>query len=623
MSLYPPDGQTTLVLPPGLKLTLKALTGALAILALHFGESILIPVCLAALIAFCLNPPVNYLRRLGMPRSLAVSTVTLTVTGLLAGGVFLMTGNVIDMGRNMAQYQRNVEVKLKHVRQDVSANGSFRSLGRMTTAIETEFSALARSLTPASVPTATRQIAGSVTVVQKPSQSVTLVGTLLDPLLTAGIVLVLLVFMLLDPDDLRDRLLRLSGTRLYRMTDAIKEAGERLQSYLGAQLRLNLGYGVVQVLAFSALGLPGALMWGLLSGVMRFIPYVGPIVAAICPLMVAVAVQPDWGLFLGVIAVIVVMELVTNNVLEPWLYGNSTGMGSLSVLLSAAFWTALWGPAGLILSMPLSICLSTFGRHFHQLAAFDILLGNSPAMPASTRLYQRLLASDEGESEHIARSHITEHGWAHFCDQVALPALALSRYQERDRCDAVHRISVTTAMSSLLDSLEVPSLNKEVHATIWCIGMQSDADDLAARMLCRSLTEQGLQARQAKLSALQQDDAPWPPPEAVILIGFAQPHPKVLEAMVTKIRRAYLRCRIVINHPQGADVSLSSHGAVGDWRQSKALSFEELSLLMSPLPPEVTSASSATTPHTSPSAQEITGWLVDVDDRALIGSSHS
>ena len=372
------DGQTTLVLPPGIKLTLKALTVALALLALHFGQDILIPVCLAALVAFCLHPWVERLRRFGMSRNLAVSTVTLSVSGLLVGSVFLMAGNVIDMGHNMSQYQRNVEIKLKHVRQDISANGSFRSLGRMITAIEKEVAALTRTVTPAA-PAATRQIAGPVTVVQDLSQGSTLldkIGALFDPLLTAGIVLVLLVFMLLDPDDLRDRLLRLSGVRLYRLTDALEETSERLHRYLGAQLRLNVSYGLVQVLAFMALGLPGAIMWGLLSGVMRFIPYVGPVVAAIFPLTVAFAAQPDWGLLLGVIAIIAVMELVTNNILEPWLYGNSTGMGSLAVLLSAAFWTAIWGPAGLILSMPLSICLSTFGRHFHQLAAFDILLGS-------------------------------------------------------------------------------------------------------------------------------------------------------------------------------------------------------------------------------------------------------
>lgn len=343
-------------------------------------------------------------------------------------------------------------------------------------------------------------------------------------------------------------------------------------------------------------------MWGLLSGVMRFIPYVGPIIAAICPLAVAFASQPDWGLFLGVIAIIAIMELITNNILEPWLYGNSTGMGSLAVLLSAAFWTAIWGPAGLILSMPLSICLSTFGRHFHSMAAFDILLGSSPALPMATRLYQRLLASDVAESQRMARQHVSEHGWAHFCDNVALPALALSRYQANDRCDAVHRISVTQTMGQLLDALDAENASGQVNAsdaaTIWCMGMQSEADHLAARMLCHSLKGKQQQAMHTTLNAIRTDRVQSPPPQVIILVGFASPHPKLMEVMVTRIRRVYPDCEIIVNHPQSVDAPLSTMDvSTADLRHTQSLNFQELTLMLSPVP-----TGQAPETHPSPTA---------------------
>ena len=214
------------------------------------------------------------------------------------------------------------------------------------------------------------------------------------PLANAGIVLVFVVLILLDRLDLRDRLLRLWGGSLHRSTDAMDEAGMRISKYLTMQLVVNVTYGIPMAAGLWFIGVPGALLWGAVAALMRFVPYVGPMISAVFPLALAFAVDPGWSMVLWTLALIVLLEMLSNNVVEPWLYGASTGLSAMSLMVSATFWTALWGPVGLIMSTPLTVCLLVIGRHLPRLRFLDVLLGSQPALDTPTRIYQRLLAGD-------------------------------------------------------------------------------------------------------------------------------------------------------------------------------------------------------------------------------------
>ena len=242
------------------------------------------------------------------------------------------------------------------------------------------------------------------------------------PLALVGIVVVFVFLILLDKGDLRDRALRLLGGNLHRTTDALNEAGRRVSRYLGMQLLVNATYGIPMALGLLLIGVPGALVWGLLAAVLRFVPYVGPIIGAIFPLTLAFAVDPGWNMVLWTLALIVTLELISNNVIEPWLYGASTGLATLSLIVAAMFWTAIWGPIGLILSTPITVVLLVLGQHLPQLQFLEVLLGSEHALDEPTRLHHRLLAGDVEEAIELAAQRAGETSPRQFYDQVGLGA---------------------------------------------------------------------------------------------------------------------------------------------------------------------------------------------------------
>jgi predicted PurR-regulated permease PerM len=498
------------VLPQGLISTLKALTVTLAVLALYFGRDILIPLCMAAFLAFILDPWVKRLTRWRLPHGLAVVVVTGTLAASLTGGVLVLGGQLAELAKDAPQYQSHIEHKLRALRGDIRSSGSFRSIGQLLAVIEKEVAATTDSVGSVAHASTDRMPPG-VTVItdeqaasSSPSRFFSRFMPWIDPLITAGISLVLVVFILMDRHDLRDRLLRLGNTDLYRMTDALNEAAERLNRYLTAQVCLNLGYGMVQGVMLSLIGVPGAVIWGVLAGVMRFVPYVGPIMAAVFPLLMAFGADAGWTMLLHVMLLIALMELITNNLLEPWLYGSSTGMGSIAVLLSATFWTALWGPAGLVLATPISVCLASLGRHIPKLGFLDVLLGSAPALPPAMRLHQRLLAEDVDDAVRLSAMHISQHGIDRFYDDVALPALTDRRRLGDEHRDAHHRITAQATMGRVLTRLGAPPAGTPTSEpmTVTCVGLRRDNETLAARMLAHMLQERGISAQATSLFQL-------------------------------------------------------------------------------------------------------------------------
>jgi AI-2E family transporter len=249
----------------------------------------------------------------------------------------------------------------------------------------------------------------------------------LSPLATMGIVFIVAVFILMQKEDLRDRLIRLFGSGdLHRTTAAMDDAAARLSRYFLTQLALNASFGVVVTLGLWLIGIPSPALWGIIAALLRFVPYVGAIGSALFPLALAAAVDPGWTMVLETAAFFVVLEGVTGQVIEPLLYGHSTGLSPVSVVISAIFWTWLWGPVGLILSMPLSLCLVVLGRHIERLEFIDVLLGDQPALTPAESFYQRILAGDADEALDQAEVLLRDRSLSSYYDEVALHGLQLA-----------------------------------------------------------------------------------------------------------------------------------------------------------------------------------------------------
>lgn len=378
----PPPPQP--VMPGVQRFVLCGAALALGILGLHFGKALLIPLALAALLAFALDPAVNGLQRRRLPRGLAVGLVmTLAVAGLL-GAAAVATVQVGELGQELPTHRQNIQKKLRELRPALTPSGTTREVTRLMDMVAREVETTTRAFEPAGSPAPkVQQVA--VETRSGSARTIDLVMTVGVQLATVALVLILAVIMLLQRAELRDRLLRLLGGDTPRMASALTESGRRVSRYLTAQLMVNLGYGLPMALGLWAIGVPGAWLWGGLATVLRFVPYLGPALGAVFPLVLAFAVDPGWSMVLWTLGLIATLELVSNNVVEPLAYGGSTGVSPLAVLLSAAFWALLWGPVGLVLATPLTVCLVVMGRHLAPLRFLDVLFSSAPRSTPTRR----------------------------------------------------------------------------------------------------------------------------------------------------------------------------------------------------------------------------------------------
>ncbi len=479
------------------------LVSLMVVAVLYFGRDVIVPLALATLLGFLLDPLVTRLRRWGLPRAASVVLVMLLTLAVLGAGSLFVGGQIVQLSKDLPTYQNTVRAKLRDLRQLVSQRGPLDGMARLASVVGDELDATRRALDKPVAGSARAQDTTPTTRVQlaPPVQSAwqSAMGTaesVLAPVGTAGIVLVFMFFILLDRNDLRDRLLRLAGGHLQLTTDALSEAGRRLSRYLTMQLLVNLSYGIPMAAGLALIGVPGAVLWGLLAAALRFVPYIGPLVAAVFPLSLAFAVDPGWQMLLWTLALVLVLELISNNIVEPWLYGASTGLSAMSIIVSAVFWTAIWGPVGLILATPLTVCLAVLGRHVPALAWLDVLLGNQPVFDPPTRLYQRLLAGDVEEAIELGNDAVDAGS---FYSSVAVPALCLAANDHVRVASAEHRHRVATGMAALVADLRVeqpvPDLPEGTGASVLCIGARWELDTLAADMLAHALALQGVPAR--------------------------------------------------------------------------------------------------------------------------------
>ena len=413
------------------------------IAALYLGRDVLIPLALAILLSFALGPPVTWLYRRGLPRVPAVLAVMFLVTLLLGGFAALVASQLTQLAQQMPTYEANLRAKAKEVAEAAPSGGMLNRGAELLRELNREIDKItagddaapgAPTLAPANERAAQPIPVEIHEPPATPLQSLaTFVGPLVQPIATAGIVLVFIVFVLLQREDLRDRVIRLFGMNdVHRATAAISDGAKRIGRYLLMQLVVNLLYGIPVGVGLYLIGVPNALLWGLLATILRFIPYLGPMLAAVFPIALSLAVDPSWTTPLLTVALFVALELLTNNVLEPWLYGTSTGLSPLAVIVAAVFWTTLWGPVGLLLATPLTVCLVVLGRHVPQLHIFEVLLGDTPVLEPDVKFYQRLLAGDPHDAAEVADDLLEERPLSEVLSRVVLPALALAD-QDRQR----------------------------------------------------------------------------------------------------------------------------------------------------------------------------------------------
>ena len=457
---------------------------ALAIVSLYFAYDVLMPIALSVLLAFLLAPIVARLERRGLPQVAAVLATVLIAFSLIGGLTYVVGMQVYSLGVALPDYQEQIGKKVETIKsfgggivgrftkfsEQIEAASTQPAATRSTTAPPLDAAqqisndpagtVLGNAKTPPVTPVPTADAAGDArpaaatqpgTTAANPLYTVALdkplspldlistyLGKLLGPLGTAGLVVVFVIFVLLEREQMRDRLIRLvSGGNYTATTAAINDATARISRYMVAQSIVNGSYGLTISAGLWLIGLyfghgfPSFVLWGLLCAILRFIPYIGPWVAAAFPVVLSLAVYGGFDVFFAVLGMFVLIELFSNNVMEPWLYGSSTGLSTVAILVAAVFWTWLWGPVGLLLSTPLTVCIVVMGRHTAQLEFLDVLLSDRPALPPPVRFYQRLLAGDEREATQIAVDAAGEHGWTRAADEVVVPALALVRRDRR------------------------------------------------------------------------------------------------------------------------------------------------------------------------------------------------
>lgn len=572
-----PDGPATSALP-------MLLVGVVTIASLYFGRDVFVPLALAVLLSFALAPVVRWMRRMGLPNLPAVLlSVTLAFTVILTF-LWVVTLQVAELAERLPRYQTNIERKIEGL-LETPPGGRFyartaemmRDLGRKIEQVEEDQEQAEEAASPTASPATTDEDAVAV-VIQQPEQTSwqalqSILGPLIGPLATAGIVVVFVIFMLLKRDDLRDRVIRLVGSRdLPRTTQALNDAASRVGRYLLMQLAVNATYGIPIGIGLWLIGLPNPILWGMLCTVLRFVPYIGPIIAAFFPLALAVAIDPGWNTLLWAGALFVLIELISNNVVEPLLYGSSTGLSPIAVITAAVFWTWLWGPVGLLLSTPLTVCLVVLGQHVPHLGFLSVLLGSEPVLSPPEHLYQRLLVGDAVEATERAEEYLNTHTLTGFHDEVLIPALILAEYdRDRGALGGEQLAAVADSATTLLDNLAEwePTARSESDEAdtgvvaeplaaalagvdrrlVLCAGARNPLDEAAAMALAQVAERCGVDARVLSSDVLQSArlrELDLDQPAVVVLSYLSSQSLAHARFLVRRLRRRLPGAKIVI-----------------------------------------------------------------------------
>ncbi len=508
---------------------------AAIVLGLYFARDVLVPMAIAVLLSFVLAPVTGALRRLRVGR---VASVLLAVA--LAFAILVTLGTVIgrqvaQLGENLPQYQVVIAKKLDAVRNSAFSAGIVEKAADALHGLDNNLGKAASPTGVVPLPTPATSSPGQHLLeveVHEPAPGPvdilrSIVSALLPPLATTGIVIIFVIFILLQRSDLRDRFIGLIGSHdLHRTTKALDDAALRLSRYFLALTGVNAAFGVTIAIGMSFIGVPNPILWGIVGAVLRFVPYIGAFVAAALPLALAAAVDPGWTTVAETALLFIVVEGIVGQVVEPRLFGHTTGMSPLAIIVAAAFWTLIWGAPGLLLSTPITACLVVLGRHVESLNFIELMLGDKPPLSPVQSFYQRILSSDPDEVAFQAEALLATMPLLEYYEEVALPALAMAQVDvtrgvlERSRqvevCDCVER--VVADLSDHVDvqdtEVESPSIaepvalpgaadpSPEAEGQVLCVAGRSPLDRAACAILVQLLERKGVSTRLAGPEAL-------------------------------------------------------------------------------------------------------------------------
>jgi predicted PurR-regulated permease PerM len=537
------------------------LIAAIVVAGLYFASPILEPFALAVLLSLMLAPAVRWLRRFGFGKVTAVSTVVALACILILGFAAAVGDEAISLMKDLPKYEQNIAGKIRSLNGSVPGAGIVGRATRVFDELSSEFGGHRAAPAPlaASGGGAARWPV-PVEVVGHDAEPLQILrdvaGPLLLPVAAAGLVLLFVVMILLKREDLRDRMLRIVGVRdLHRTTAAMNEAAERVSRYLLSQLAVGICYGVPVGIGLAVIGIPSALLWGMLGVAMRFLPYIGGPLTAVLPCALAIAVAPGWGLFLWTVLLFAGMEVVIANVVEPWIYARTTGLSAVAVVAAAVFWAWLWGIVGLLLATPLTVCIVVLGRYVPHLQFLDILLGNEPVLSPEESLYQRLLARDPEEATEQAEEFARGKSLVAFCDEVAIAALAMAQADsDRGALSDHRRAVVAEGFAAILDNLaeEIPEEPEEGDAAapwIACLAGRNELDLAAAWLLQHLLRRRGHRVRvfsPEALSAFNLDRLPLQGAAVVCLSLVSSTSAAGARYLVRRIRRRARRAIVML-----------------------------------------------------------------------------
>lgn len=507
---------------------LTLVAAVVAIGTLYFARVMLVPLALAILFTFVLSPVVGTLERIYFPRFLAIIlVVAATVAGVGLLG-YTVADQLIDVTNQLPSYKTNIKAKIDAIHNPKSrrldkAADAMKEIGKEITDTPPEpgevgstskSSSSAQKLANANKPV-------PIQVFQPASDPFESLNTVVTPMGSAVIVLVLTVFMLAGREDLRNRLIGLVGRgHLNVMTQALDDAGKRVSRYLLLQLVVNAGFGLIIGVGLYFIGIPNVLLWGVVAALLRFLPYVGSPLAAVLPILLSLAIFTTWTRPAETIALFLGVELLVGNVLEPLLYGAHTGISSFAILFAAIFWTLIWGPIGLLLSTPLTVCLVVIGRHVPSLNFLNILLGDQPVLSPEAHYYQRLLATDQAEAKQVLDEYLKTNSLEELYDSVVIPALALAEQdRHHDDLNDITEQFICQSTKELIEELgekakeeiavaarEIPEDSEALAAPVSvaeraapmtrvvCLPARDEADEIVGMMLAQLLEQGGYQA---------------------------------------------------------------------------------------------------------------------------------
>ena len=499
---------------------------SVVVAVLYLAKGVLVPLTLAALLSFLLSPVCGWLERRGIGRIPAVLMTAGLGFTFLAAVAWMATVQIANLAPKIPEYQTNIEARLSTVNSyAVSALNQFTR----------SFQEISNDL-----PVSDQSIDGtnarpySVRVIAPPTSPLEvfggMFGTLLEVFGTSGIVIVLVVFFLVQREDLRDRFIHLVGRgHVTVTTQTLEDASRRTSRYLLILFCLNITFGISVGLGLYLIGIPNPILWGISAGLFRFVPYIGPWIAAAMPVGLSLAISTGWvtplftlGLFLG-------LELLNNNLLEPWLYGRNTGVSAVAVLLAAVFWMWLWGPVGLLIAMPMTVCMMVIGKHVPQLSFLNILLGNEPVFEPKTRVYQRLLAGDIDEATELFEGYLAKQPLVEVYDTVLIPALSMAEiHWHLDEVDERHHNFILQGLKEMIqnqsehqqeiraekpsepaitstDDKCPPNHIDSSNLVILCVPARSEADEISSSMLAQVLEAQGCLALAVAATSLESE----------------------------------------------------------------------------------------------------------------------